>query len=66
MEGQEPIANTIWRLVILEKYVYFEKLYVILDPSYDPNDDVKDLANKFTSLEKHIVGSRHPVSTEAK
>jgi hypothetical protein len=32
---QEPIANTIWRLVILNKYVDFEKLYVTLDLSYN-------------------------------
>jgi hypothetical protein len=62
---QKPIANTIWRLVILDKYVDFKKLYVTLDLSYNPNDDAKDLTDKFTLLEKHTVSSRRPVSTEA-
>ena len=31
------IANSIWRLVILNKYVDIEKLYVTLDPGYNPS-----------------------------
>jgi hypothetical protein len=62
---QEPIANTIWRLVILDKYVNFKELYAALDLSYNPNDDVKDLTDKFTLLKKHTVSSRCPVLTEA-
>jgi hypothetical protein len=61
----EPIANSIWKLVILDKYVDFEKLYVTLDPGYNPNDEAKDLNEKFTLLEKNTVGSRRPVLTEA-
>ena len=61
----EPIANSIWKLIILDKYVDFEKLYVTLDPDYNPNDEAKDLGDSFTLLEKNSVSSRRSVLTEA-
>jgi hypothetical protein len=61
----EPIANSIWRLIILDKYVDFEKLYVTLDPDYNPNDEAKDLGDSFTLLEKNSVSSKRSVFTEA-
>ena len=61
----EPIANSIWKLIILDKYVDFEKLYVTLDPDYNPNDEGKDLGETFTLLEKNSVSSRRSVLTEA-
>ena len=48
----EPIANSIWRLIILDKYVDFEKLYVILVPGYYPNDEAKELNERFALLKK--------------
>ena len=61
----EPIANSVWRLVILDKYVDFDKLYVTLDPGYNPNDEAKELNEKFTLLEKNSISTKRPVSTEA-
>ena len=62
---REPVANSIWRLVILDKYVDFEKLYATLDPGYNPHDDAKDLNDKFMLLEKNAVRSKRSVLTEA-
>ena len=62
---QEPVANSIWKLIILDKYVDFEKLYVTLDPDYNPNDEAKDLNERFTLLEKNSISSRRSVLTEA-
>ena len=62
---QEPVANSIWRLVILDKYVDFEKLYATLDPGYNPNDEAKELNDKFTLLEKNSISSKRSVLTEA-
>ena len=36
-----------------------------LDPSYNPNDEAKELTDKFTLLEKHSISSRCPVSSKA-
>ena len=55
---REPVANSIWRLVILDKYVDFEKLFVMLDSDYNPNDEAKELNDKFTLLEKHSISSK--------
>ena len=62
---QEPIAISIWKLIILDKYVDFEKLYATLDPGYNPNDEARDLNDKFTLLEKNSISSKRPVVTEA-
>ena len=62
---REPIANSIWRLVILDKYVDFEKLYVTLDPGYNPSDEAKELSDHFTLLEKNSITSKRSVLTEA-
>jgi hypothetical protein len=61
----EPIANSVWKLIILDKYVDFEKLYVTLDPDYNPNDEAKDLGDAFSLLEKNSISSKRPVLTEA-
>ena len=61
----EPIANSIWKLIILDKYVDFEKLYATLDPDYNPNDEAKDLGDAFSLLEKNSVNSKRSVLTEA-
>ena len=62
---REPIANSIWKLVILDKYVDFEKLYVTLDPGYNPNDEAKELNDKFSLLEKNSISSKRPILSEA-
>ncbi|KAG6904196.1 hypothetical protein DXG01_011795, partial [Tephrocybe rancida] len=62
---REPIANSIWRLVILDKYVDFEKLYATLDPNYDHNDEAKDLNDDFSILKKHVVSAKRQFSSES-
>ena len=62
---QEPVANSIWKLIILDKYVDFEKLYVTLNPDYNLNDEAKDLNERFTLLEKNSISSKRSVLTEA-
>ena len=61
---REPLANSIWKLVILDKFVDFKKLFVTLDPNYNPNDEAKELNDKFTLLEKHSISSKRSVLTE--
>ena len=62
---REPIANSIWKLIILDKYVDFEKLYATLDPGYNPNDEAKEINDVFTLLEKNSISSKRSVDTEA-
>ena len=51
----EPVTNSIWKLIILDKYVDFEKLYVTLDPDYSPQDEAKDIGDSFALLEKNSI-----------
>ena len=62
---REPIANSIWRLVILDKYVDFEKLYATLDPSYNLQDEAEELNDRFTPLERNSISTKRSVCTEA-
>ncbi|KAF8811956.1 hypothetical protein BYT27DRAFT_7088378, partial [Phlegmacium glaucopus] len=62
---REPIANSIWRLVILDKYVDFEKFFVTLEPGYNPNDEAKELNDRFTLLERNSISSRRAIVSEA-
>ncbi|KAF8806103.1 hypothetical protein BYT27DRAFT_7224460 [Phlegmacium glaucopus] len=67
-QGQKickPIANSIWRLVILDKYVDFEKFFVTLEPGYNPNNEAKELNDRFTLLEKNSISSRCAIVSEA-
>ena len=61
----ELLANSIWRCVILDKYVDFEGLYVTLNPSYDPDDDASVLNKKFALLEWDSIRSKCVVLTES-
>jgi hypothetical protein len=54
----EPIANFIWKLIILDKYVDFKKLYITLSLDYNPNNKAKDLGDAFLLLEKNSVSSK--------
>ncbi|KAG6906975.1 hypothetical protein DXG01_011140 [Tephrocybe rancida] len=62
---RELIANSIWHLVILDKYDDFEKLYATLDLNYDHNNEAKDLNNDFSLLKKHVISAKHPFSLES-
>ncbi|KAF8813206.1 hypothetical protein BYT27DRAFT_7085071 [Phlegmacium glaucopus] len=62
---RKPIANSIWRLVILDKYVDFEKFFITLEPGYNPNDEAKELNDRFTLLEKNSILSRRAIVSEA-
>ncbi|KAF8804434.1 hypothetical protein BYT27DRAFT_7107276 [Phlegmacium glaucopus] len=67
-QGQKickPITNSIWRLIILDKYVDFEKFFVTLEPGYNPNNEAKDLNDRFTLLEKNSISLRCAIISEA-
>ncbi|KIM78765.1 hypothetical protein PILCRDRAFT_90510 [Piloderma croceum F 1598] len=37
-----PLVCSIWRLVVLNQYVDFEKLFTSMDPGYNHNDELKE------------------------
>lgn len=49
---KDPISRSIWRLIILDHYIDFEKLYATLDKGYDHNDEPRDFAGGFSIVRK--------------
>ena len=55
MRGQEiaqPLPRSIWKSIIEDRYVDFEKLFAAMDPGYDPYDIPRDFAGGFALIKK--------------
>jgi hypothetical protein len=61
----DPIPCSIWRDVILDKFVDFEKLYAGMDRGYDHDDEPKDFASGYSIVKKDHFRAKKSVSTEA-
>ncbi|KAG9221044.1 hypothetical protein CCMSSC00406_0005517 [Pleurotus cornucopiae] len=61
----EPIARSIWRDIIQDKYVNFEKLYASILPGYDHRDEAKEFISGYAIIKKDNVNVRRPLSDEA-
>jgi hypothetical protein len=64
---REPLLRAIWKLVVLDKYVDFEKLHALqqqgFNYSYDTRDDLR--GSGFALVKKDHITSQWPVQTEA-
>ena len=68
MHGQEieqPLPRSIWKYIIEDRYVDFEKLFAAMDPGYDPNDVPKDFRAGYALIKKEHASAKHPVRTES-
>jgi hypothetical protein len=61
----QPIPHTIWKLIIEDRYVSFDKLYATFDPGYDHNDDPKDFGGGYALVKKDQAHAKRPVRTES-
>ncbi|KAJ3557902.1 hypothetical protein NM688_g1221 [Phlebia brevispora] len=62
---QQPLPRAIWKDVVLDRYVEFDKVHAALDPAYDHGDDVKDFIAGFGIVKKDSFNARKPVTSEA-
>jgi len=62
---EEPIPRSIWREIILDGYVDFEKLYASMDPGYNHQDDPKEFAGEFALIRKDHSSARKSLLYEA-
>ncbi|KAM5532491.1 hypothetical protein V8D89_013844, partial [Ganoderma adspersum] len=60
----DPLPKAIWRDVLANKYVNFEKLYAAIDSGFDHDDDAKDFAGGYVLLKKDQANARKPVESE--
>ena len=68
MRGQEisqPLPRSVWKSIIEDRYVDFEKLFASMDPGYDPNDIPKDFAGGFALVKKDNASAKRSIHTES-
>jgi hypothetical protein len=61
----EPIPRSIWRDIIQDRFVNFEKLYASMDVGYDHQDELKDFLSGYAIVKKDQASAKRPVQTEA-
>ena len=61
----QPLPRSIWKLIIQDQYVSFEKLLAATDVGYDHNDEAKDFGNGFALVKKDHTTAKKPLRGEA-
>ncbi|KAG6876473.1 hypothetical protein C0993_002816, partial [Termitomyces sp. T159_Od127] len=61
---KEPISRAMWKLVILDQFVNFDKLYATFDRGYNYVDEPKDFLGGFSLVQKDHASAQKPVRTE--
>ncbi|EDR09773.1 uncharacterized protein LACBIDRAFT_325572 [Laccaria bicolor S238N-H82] len=61
----DPIPRPLWRAIIQDQYVDFEKLHASMDRGFSHNDDAKDFAGGFSLVRKDQYSARKVVRNEA-
>jgi hypothetical protein len=61
----EPIPCSIWRDIIQDWFVNFEKLYASMDLGYDHQDKLKDFLGGYAIVKKDQASTKRPIQTEA-
>lgn len=59
-----PIPRSIWRLIIMDQYVDFEKLFASIDAGYSHLDEPKDFHAGYALVKKDQATARKPLFTE--
>ncbi|KAG6871425.1 hypothetical protein C0995_004785, partial [Termitomyces sp. Mi166 len=62
---KDPISRAMWKLIILDHYVDFEKLYATLEKGYDHQDEPKDFGGGFSLVKKDHATVKRAVHTES-
>lgn len=61
----DPLPHTIWRKIILDQFVDFEKLFALMEKGYDHHDDPKDFGADFALVKKEQAFPKCMLHTEA-
>ncbi|EMD36440.1 hypothetical protein CERSUDRAFT_29448, partial [Gelatoporia subvermispora B] len=59
-----PLPRTIWKDIISDNFVNFEKLHAAMDPGYNHEDEAKDLAGGLAIIRKDHASAKKPLRTE--
>ncbi|KAG6852963.1 hypothetical protein C0991_007881 [Blastosporella zonata] len=58
---KDPVLQGIWKLIILDQFVDFPKLYATFAPSYNHNDNPRDFGHDFVLIKKDQVNQRRSI-----
>ena len=61
----DAIPRSIWRDIIQDRFVNFEKLYASMDLGYDHQDELKDFLGGYAIVKKDQASAKRPIQTEA-
>ncbi|PSR77919.1 hypothetical protein PHLCEN_2v7661, partial [Hermanssonia centrifuga] len=61
---RDPLPTSIWKLIVRDEYVDFEKLHAGLDPSYDQNDDIKRLQGDYSIVKTDSISTKKKIVSE--
>ncbi|KII82776.1 hypothetical protein PLICRDRAFT_120297 [Plicaturopsis crispa FD-325 SS-3] len=61
----EPVPSSIWRVIIKDQYVDFEKLFASMETGYNHRDEAQDFHAGFALVKKDQATARKPLQSEA-
>ncbi|KAG6863717.1 hypothetical protein C0993_010548 [Termitomyces sp. T159_Od127] len=62
---KDSISHAMWKLVIMDHFVDFKKLYATLNKAYDHNNKPRDFMAGFSLVKKDHTVARHPILCES-
>jgi hypothetical protein len=61
----EPLSRSIWKKIVQDDFVDFEKLYASMERGYDHKDDPKPFTEDFAIVKKDQATAKRTLHTEA-
>ena len=61
----DPVPRSIWRSIIQDHFVDFEKLFASMDRGYDHNDEPRDFGGGYALIKKEQISSKRPLRSES-
>jgi hypothetical protein len=62
---EELIQRFIWKEIVQDRFVNFQKLFAAMELGYDHHDEPKDFHGGFALVKRDQVVAQKPVVTEA-
>jgi hypothetical protein len=61
---REPLPRAIWKDILADKYIDFEKLFAALDKPYERDTEPKVITGDFAIIRKDMLHTKKPVTNE--
>ena len=61
----DPIPHSIWRSIIQDHFVNFEKLFASMDQGYDHNDEPRDFGRGYALVKKEQASAKRSLQSES-